>query len=100
MGINLKFIALAGGMQLLTVASVAQPTKRNKTMMESRTRLSAGFSQRCRILNAAAHAVRQSATRSGGSFEAWRLSRLMREAETDAQVDFAERKYADWQQIN
>jgi hypothetical protein len=67
-------------------------------MMESSTQL--GFSQRCRILNAAAHAVRQHATRNGGDFEGWRLSRLMREAETDAQVNFAERKYDDWQQIN
>jgi hypothetical protein len=30
LGINLKFMALASGMQLLTVASVAHPTKRNK----------------------------------------------------------------------
>jgi hypothetical protein len=51
-------------------------------------------------LNAAAHVVRQNATRNGGDFDGWRLSRLMREAETDAQVNFAERKYNDWQLIN
>jgi len=33
-------------------------------------------------------------------FEGWRLSRVMREAETDAQVNFAEQKYNDWRQIN
>jgi hypothetical protein len=51
-------------------------------------------------LNDAAHVVRERATQHGDDFEGWRLSRLMREAETDAQVNFAERKYADWQQIN
>ena len=70
-------------------------------MMERSTQpFAAGFSQRCRILNAAAHVVRRSATRNGGDFDGWRLSRLMREAETDAQVNFAERKYADWQIVN
>ena len=38
--------------------------------------------------------------RNGDSFEGWRLSRLMREAETEAQVNFAEQEYNDWRQIN
>jgi hypothetical protein len=49
-------------------------------------------------LSVAAYAVRQQATRSGGDFNAWRLSRLMREADTDAQVNVAERKYGVWLQ--
>jgi hypothetical protein len=68
-------------------------------MMDS-NKQHASIQHRCRILSAAAHVVRQSATRSGGHFQEWHLSRLMREAETDAQVNFAERKYADWQLIN
>jgi hypothetical protein len=96
----LKFIALAGARATIDRGFGCPSNQRNKTMMESSTQLPAGFSQRCRILNAASHVVRQSATRSGGDFEGWRLSRLMREAETDAQVNFAERKYADWQQVN
>ncbi|SHN83947.1 hypothetical protein [Bradyrhizobium erythrophlei] len=69
-------------------------------MMENGARLLSCFNERCRILSAAAHVVRQSATRNGDDFDGWRLSRLMREAETDAQVNFAERKYNDWRQIN
>ena len=69
-------------------------------MMESRTTSRATFSQRCRILSVAAHVVRDRATRNGDDFEGWRLSRLMREADTDAQVNFAEQKYNDWRQIN
>lgn len=68
-------------------------------MMESSTQLQANFSQRCFILSVAAQVVRERATRNGGDLEGWRLSRLMREAETDAQVNFAERKYHDWRQI-
>jgi hypothetical protein len=67
-------------------------------MMDICTRLPASFGQRCRALNVAAYAVRQRATRPGGDFEAWRLSRLMREADTDAQVNDAERKYDVWLQ--
>jgi len=69
-------------------------------MMESRTTSRATFGQRCRILSVAAHVVRERAIRDGGSFEGWCLSRLMREAETYAQVNFAEQKYNDWRQIN
>lgn len=69
-------------------------------MMESSTQLHANFGQRCRILSVAAHVVRERATRNGDDFEGWRLARLMREAETDAQVSLAERKYNDWRQIN
>jgi hypothetical protein len=68
--------------------------------MENSTRLPASFSQRCRVLSDAAHVVRERATRNGDDLEGWRLSRLMREAETDAQVNFAEQKYNDWRQIN
>jgi hypothetical protein len=53
-------------------------------MMEISTKLPAIFARRCHALNVAAYAVRQQATRSGGDFDTWRLSRLMREAETDA----------------
>ena len=69
-------------------------------MMESGTRLFPCFNERCRILSAAAHVVRQSATRNGGDFDGWHLSRLMREAETAAQINFAERKYDNWRQAN
>jgi|GEM_PF-4718805 len=67
-------------------------------MMEIRTKLPASFGQRCKALNVAAYAVRQRATRSDGDFNTWRLSRLMREADTDAQVNVAERKYNVWLQ--
>jgi hypothetical protein len=33
-----------------------------------------------------------------GDLDTWRLSRLMREADTDAQVNVAQRKYDVWQQ--
>ena len=68
-------------------------------MMDSGTQLHANFSQRCFILSVTAQVVRERATRHGGDLEGWRLSCLMREAETDAQVNFAERKYRDWRQI-
>jgi hypothetical protein len=67
-------------------------------MMEIRTKLPASFGQRCQALNVAAYAVRQRATRSDGDLDTWRLSRLMREADTDAQVNVAERKYGIWLQ--
>jgi len=67
-------------------------------MMEIRKKLPASFGQRCHALNVAAYAVRQQATRSEGDLETWRLSRLMREADTDAQVNVAERKYDVWLQ--
>jgi hypothetical protein len=67
-------------------------------MMQISTKSPSSFGQRCHALTIAAYAVRQQATRSGGDFNAWRLSRLMREAETDAQVNVAERKYDAWLQ--
>jgi hypothetical protein len=69
-------------------------------MMDICAKLPASFRQRCHALNVAAYAVRQRATRPGGDLEAWRLSRLMREADTDAQVNVAERKYDNWLQTN
>jgi hypothetical protein len=69
-------------------------------MMDICAKLPASFGQRCYALNVAAYAVRQRATRPGGDLEAWRLSRLMREADTDAQVNAAERKYDNWLQTN
>jgi hypothetical protein len=68
--------------------------------MEISTKLPASFSQRRRILGVAAHAIRERATQNGYDFAGWRLSRLMRDAETDTEVNFAERKYNDWQLIN
>jgi hypothetical protein len=67
-------------------------------MVEISTKSPANFSQRCRILNIAAQAVRRRATREGSDLEGWRLSRLMRDAETDTQVNLAERKYDVWLQ--
>jgi hypothetical protein len=56
----------------------------------------ASFNQRCRTLNTAAHSVRQCATRAGDDFEGWRLSRLMRDADSDTQLNIAELKYGVW----
>ena len=67
-------------------------------MMEISAKSPASFSERCFTLNVAAHAVRQRATRDGGDIEGWRLSRLMRDAETDAQVNVAEQGYNVWLQ--
>jgi hypothetical protein len=67
-------------------------------MVEISTKSPENFSQRCRILNIAAQDVRRRATREGSDLEGWRLSRLMRDAETDAQVNLAERKYDGWLQ--
>jgi hypothetical protein len=50
-------------------------------MMQISTKSPTSFGQRCHALSVAAYVVRQQATRSGGDFNAWRLSRLMREAE-------------------
>ena len=66
-------------------------------MMEISAKSPASFSERCFTLNVAAHAVRQRATRDGGDIEGWRLSRLMRDAETDTQV-VAEQSYNVWLQ--
>jgi hypothetical protein len=67
-------------------------------MMEISTKSRTSFGQRCRNLSVAAYAVRQRATRDGADIDGLRLSRLMREAETDTQVNVAERKYNVWLQ--
>jgi hypothetical protein len=67
-------------------------------MMEIRTKRSVSFGQRCHALNIASGAVRHWATMPGGNYDTWRLSRLMREAHTDAQVGVAERRYSAWLQ--
>ncbi|SDR89709.1 hypothetical protein [Bradyrhizobium canariense] len=67
-------------------------------MMEIGTKSPTSFEQRCLILNAAAHSVRQRSIRGGEDIEGWRLSRLMRDACTDTQVKLAERKYGVWLQ--
>ena len=67
-------------------------------MTEIGTKAPASFGQRCLALNTAAHAVRERATRRGGDLEGWHLSRLMRDACTDTQVNIAERRYGVWLQ--
>jgi hypothetical protein len=69
-------------------------------MTKTGTKPRASFSQRCRTLNTAAHGVRQQATLDGDDFEGWRLSRLMRDAHNDTQVNIAELKYGVWLQAN
>jgi hypothetical protein len=71
---------------------------KDTAMMEINTKSPASFGQRCRILNIAAQAVRRRAIRGGDDLEGWRLSRLMRDAETDTQVNLAEREYDVWLQ--
>lgn len=44
------------------------------------------FDQRCHDLNIAAGTVRERAVRRGYDLDGWRLARLMRDANTDAQV--------------
>jgi hypothetical protein len=70
------------------------------SMMEISTKSRPGFGQRCHTLNVASLAVRQRATQHGGDIETWRLSRLMRDADTDEQVNIAEQKYTVWLQTN
>jgi hypothetical protein len=69
-------------------------------MVMQRAQSPASFSQRCRTLDAAAHAVRQQAVQRGSDLNGWRLSRLMRDADTDALVNIAELKYGVWLQTN
>jgi hypothetical protein len=69
-------------------------------MMKVRAKLPASFGQRCRTLGAAAQDVRQQATREGDDFEGWCLSRLMRDADTDALLNAAELKYGIWLQLS
>ena len=65
-------------------------------MIESNARSPANFDQRCHRLNTAAQVVRQRAIIRGTDIVGWRLSRLMRDANTDAEVNVAERKFAVW----
>jgi hypothetical protein len=51
-------------------------------------------------LNIAALAVRERAVMQGYDLDGWRLSSLMRDASTDAQVNVAERKFSAWLQGN
>jgi hypothetical protein len=62
-------------------------------MVEINTKLLTSFGQRCFALSVAAHAVRERATRDGRDIKEWRLSRLMRDAATNAQVNVAEQNY-------
>jgi hypothetical protein len=54
------------------------------------------FGQRCHSLNAAAHAVRAQAILRGNDLDGWLLSRLMRDADTAAQVHLGEQQYGAW----
>ena len=67
-------------------------------MTETNAKSAASFSQRCRNLNVAARTVRERAVMRGYDLDGWRLSRLMRDACTDAQVNVAERKFRAWLQ--
>jgi hypothetical protein len=69
-------------------------------MMESTTKAPANFGQRCHRLNAAAHGVRQQAIRNGCDLAGWRLSRLMRDANTDAEIHLGEQEYGVWIRFN
>jgi hypothetical protein len=69
-------------------------------MIKVRAKRPASFGQRCRTLGAAARDVRQQATREGDDFEGWCLSRLMRDADTDALLNAAELKYGNWLRVN
>jgi hypothetical protein len=66
----------------------------------SNAKIPASFSQRCRSLSVAARTVRARAVMRGGDIDGWRLSRLMREADTDARVNVAERKFSAWLRAN
>ena len=69
-------------------------------MTWSNGKLPASFSQRCRSLSVAARAVRERAVVRGYDLDGWRLSRLMREANTDAQVNVAELEFSAWLRAN
>jgi hypothetical protein len=69
-------------------------------MTWTNTKLPASFSQRCRSLSVGARAVRERAVMRGCDLDGWRLSRLMREASTDAQVNVAERQFSAWLRAN
>jgi IS5 family transposase len=65
-------------------------------MMEINKKTPASFGQRCHTLNVAAYAVREQAVTRGCDLDGWRLARSMREANTDTQVNAAERDYGVW----
>jgi hypothetical protein len=67
-------------------------------MMEMFKKSPASFGQRCMALNAASHAVRLRATGGTADLEGWLLSRLMRDASTDGEVNIAEQRYGVWLQ--
>jgi hypothetical protein len=69
-------------------------------MTWTNAKLPASFSQRCRSLSVAARTVRERAVMRGSDLDGWRLSRLMREASTDEQVNVAEREFRAWLQAN
>ena len=56
------------------------------------------FSQRGHRLNIASHSVRKQAVMRGCDLNGWRLSRLMRDAKTDQQINVAELGYGIWLQ--
>jgi hypothetical protein len=63
---------------------------------ERNAKTQSSHSHRCSLLHAAAHDVRQQAIGRGSDLAGWRLSRLMREAETGEQVASGEREYGLW----
>ncbi len=69
-------------------------------MMWANGKLPASFSQRCRSLSVASRTVRERAVVRGCDLDGWRLSRLMREANTDGQVNVAEREFSVWLRAN
>ena len=64
--------------------------------MKRNAKACASFIQRCHSLHAASHQVREQATGLTGNLAGWRLSRLMRDAETNEEVVFGEREYVSW----
>lgn len=58
------------------------------------------FSQRRHKLSVAAEAVREQAISGGHDVVGWRLSRLMRDAETGHEIKIAERGYEVWLQAD
>jgi hypothetical protein len=72
-------------MSMMEIITPARPGQRN-------------FGHRCFLLSEASHAVRQRSILSGDDFKGWRLSQLMRDANTCTQVDLAEEEYGVWLQ--
>jgi hypothetical protein len=82
-------------MKPMVVRLLVHSTK-GSVMIERNAKIHASHSHRCNRLHAAAHNVRQQAIGRGGDLAGWRLSHLMRNAETDEQVTFSEREYGLW----